>query len=434
MFKSETDKQKITILVVDDDDTGRYTISRILYQAGFEVIEAGNGAEGLKLAKEDPGLIILDVNLPDMSGFEVCRLVKANPATSLIPILHLSAAHRDSQSRVRGLEGGADGYLTQPVETPILLATVKSLLRMRQAEAEVVAVGRQWQITFDAINDGVCLMDTEKRIRQCNKAMANCLNKPMAEIIGHTCCEFVHGTSEVIERCPFLRMRETHARETLIFPLADRWFSIAADPMLDEDGNLIGAVHIMSDITEYKRAEEALRKLSITDNLTNLYNSRHFYNQLHAEIERAVRYNHPLSLLLLDVDNFKNYNDTYGHLKGDKVLAKMGEIIVMCLRKTDSAYRYGGEEFTVILPETDGRGALKVAERIRGGFETQGFSPAFDQAVYLTVSIGVAQYQPEEEFSSFIQRADMAMYLAKRKGKNQVIFSDIQAEEDTPND
>ena len=186
----------------------------------------------------------------------------------------------------------------------------------------------------------------------------------------------------------------------------------------------------IKDVTEFKRAEEALREsekrymeLSITDDLTGLYNSRYFYHQLNLEIERSIRYNHPLSLLLLDVDNFKGYNDKYGHLEGDKVLVKLGELIFACLRKIDSAYRYGGEEFTMILPETGSKGALKVAERLKRVFETERFSPVLTQTVYLTVSIGVAIYQLEEELSLFIQRADKAMYLAKEQGKNRIIFS-----------
>ena len=118
---------------------------------------------------------------------------------------------------------------------------------------------------------------------------------------------------------------------------------------------------------------EKLKKLAITDGLTDLFNSRHFYSQLEVEIDRSNRYKPPLSLLLLDIDKFKIYNDTYGHLEGDKVLFRLGQIIKSCLRKMDSAYRYGGEEFTVILPETGGKEALNVAQRIRTTIEAEKF-------------------------------------------------------------
>ncbi|MBM3240467.1 PAS domain S-box protein [Candidatus Poribacteria bacterium] len=259
MSNNNTHK-KITILNVDDEDAARYAVSRILRQAGFEVIEAANGAEVLRLVKKNPDLVILDVNLPDIIGFEVCRRIKADPATSSIPVLHLSATYQDSQSRVKGLEGGADGYLTHPTEPPVLISTVKALLRMRQAETEVLKAANRWNATFDAINDAIYLMDMEGRILQCNKAMTKLIGKSSDEIIGRACWELIHGTSEPIEGCPFVLMRETRKRETLVLPINDRWFNLAVDPLIGEDGNLIGSVHIISDITESKRMEEELQQ------------------------------------------------------------------------------------------------------------------------------------------------------------------------------
>ncbi len=174
------------------------------------------------------------------------------------------------------------------------------------------------------------------------------------------------------------------------------------------------------------RMMEKLQKLAITDGLTKLHNSRSFYSQLEVEVDRYNRYKHPLSLLLLDIDHFKQYNDNYGHLEGDKVLVKISQMIKSCLRKLDTAYRYGGEEFTVILPETSCDEALLVAERIRSVIQTESFEPVPDKDVSVTISIGVTQYMPEEQLSTFIQRADKAMYQSKQNGRNQVtsILSD----------
>jgi diguanylate cyclase (GGDEF)-like protein/PAS domain S-box-containing protein len=198
-----------------------------------------------------------------------------------------------------------------------------------------------------------------------------------------------------------------------------------------EDGTIAGYQGIVRDITAQKIMEEALREsekkykeLSITDDLTGLFNQRHFYNQLRAEIDRIQRYKHPLALLLLDVDNFKIYNDTYGHLAGDKVLAKLGEVIRNSIRKTDSGYRYGGEEFTVILPETSGQNAVVAAERLRKRFADEIFFPVPLEPVRVTVSVGIANYRDGEEIASFVKRADQNMYEAKTKGKNCVFFSD----------
>lgn len=163
-----------------------------------------------------------------------------------------------------------------------------------------------------------------------------------------------------------------------------------------------------------------LQKLAITDALTKLYNSRHFYTQIELEVDRSNRYGHPLSLLLLDIDHFKNYNDSYGHLEGNKVLHAFGRVIKSCLRKMDSAYRYGGEEFTVILPETSGDEAEIVARRIRSTVGDQGFFPLKDKEEVVTVSIGVTEYCLKEDVAAFIQRADKAMYQSKQEGRNRV--------------
>ena len=172
-------------------------------------------------------------------------------------------------------------------------------------------------------------------------------------------------------------------------------------------------------LAERMRMEEQLRELTITDDLTKLHNSRYFFKQLQSEMDRALRYSHPLSLLLIDVDDFKHYNDTYGHLEGDKVLVSLGEVIQGCLRKNDSGYRYGGDEFTAVLPETRGKEATTVAERIREGFGAIDFSPAPGVHGNGTVSIGVAEYKPDEGLQDFARRADMAMYQAKKGGGNK---------------
>lgn len=163
-----------------------------------------------------------------------------------------------------------------------------------------------------------------------------------------------------------------------------------------------------------------LEKLAITDGLTKLYNLRHFYNQLEIEIDRCNRYGHSLALLLLDIDHFKVYNDTYGHLEGDKVLVRLGQIIKSCLRTMDSAYRYGGEEFTIILPETTCEEAINVAGRLKTAVELECFLPEPGKIYTITISIGVTEYHDDEEISEFILRADKAMYKSKATGRNRI--------------
>ncbi|MCF8036055.1 MAG: diguanylate cyclase [Desulfobacteraceae bacterium] len=170
---------------------------------------------------------------------------------------------------------------------------------------------------------------------------------------------------------------------------------------------------------ERRQMREELKKLSITDDLTGLYNSRHFYRQLELEISRHSRYNHPLSLLFIDIDSFKTYNDRFGHPEGDRILSNLGGQISENLRSTDSAYRLGGEEFTVILPETESTSAVQAAERLMG--QVNAANPAFlPEAEPLTLSIGVTAYGEAEGLSDLVKRANQAMYMAKEKGKNRV--------------
>jgi two-component system cell cycle response regulator len=177
-----------------------------------------------------------------------------------------------------------------------------------------------------------------------------------------------------------------------------------------------------SEIKKRRVTEEALiesekrfRELSITDELTGLFNVRNFFHQLKDEIDRADRYSKPLSLIFVDINDFKNYNDKYGHLEGDQVLRKIAQTIQSCMRGSDSAYRYGGDEFVGILPETQEPGATIVAERIREIVKTHKFLPNPDKAVSMTVSVGIAEYTPGEEKEAFVKRADMNMYVAKNK-------------------
>lgn len=167
--------------------------------------------------------------------------------------------------------------------------------------------------------------------------------------------------------------------------------------------------------------ERRLLELSITDELSGLFNSRYFFQRLEQEIDRALRYHRPLSLLFMDIDNFKRFNDEHGHVEGDKVIREIGRTIQTLLRGNDIAFRYGGEEFVALLPETSGRGGGLVADRIRASFAEQTFNPADGSGpLHCTLSVGVAELEKNERPKAFVRRADQALYQAKAKGKNRV--------------
>ncbi len=167
-------------------------------------------------------------------------------------------------------------------------------------------------------------------------------------------------------------------------------------------------------IREKQKLEEEIRRLSITDDLTGLYNHRHFFKTLKTELTRAKRQKHTLALLMFDLDNFKEYNDVYGHLEGDRVLTKIGEIVVQCIRSNvDTGYRYGGDEFAIILIGVDLNKALDIAERLRAIIEKAELGT-------ITVSVGLAEYEEEMDSETFVKAADEALYLAKSSGGNRV--------------
>ncbi len=167
-------------------------------------------------------------------------------------------------------------------------------------------------------------------------------------------------------------------------------------------------------LLEKERLEEEVRRLSITDDLTGLYNHRHFFKTLEAELVRRKRQGTSLSLLMFDIDNFKQYNDLHGHIEGDRVLKKIGAIVKHSIRSNvDSGYRYGGDEFAVLLIGATREQALGIADRIRSTIEESGFEK-------ITVSIGLAEFNDQYDLEGFVKAADQAMYMAKNSGGNRV--------------
>jgi len=244
-----------TILNVDDFEPGRYARSRLLRSFGFDVREAKTGREALSLVLSvRPALVILDVNLPDISGFEVCRRLKASPTTAMMPVLQMSATYTGAVHQALGLEGGADGYLVEPVDPPVLLATLNALLRMKRAEETQRLSARQWEATFEAISEGVALLDRDGIVIRCNQAFRRLVATDGPDPVGQPLSVVLPGRVGDGDTL-VAQARGGRPRETREWEIHGRWLRATLDP-LDEGDRFAGAVCTVSDISERRRVEE----------------------------------------------------------------------------------------------------------------------------------------------------------------------------------
>jgi signal transduction histidine kinase len=248
-----------TILFVDDDPLQRRSMGYVLRQAGFEVVEAGSGNEALRQARERPDLVLLDVNLPDVNGLEVCRRLRADEATRSIPVLQVSAVYVQSEDRSQALENGADAYLVKPVEPRELVATVRTLLRVHAAEEAARLASRQWRTTFDALADAVFLLDDAGGVVRCNRAARDLLGRPFADILGQPYGRVVQEALGLPGPPPPPAPGEA-GRQTAEALLGRRWFRVTSDPIVGAAGRRTGNVQVLTDVTRGKELEGQLRQ------------------------------------------------------------------------------------------------------------------------------------------------------------------------------
>jgi two-component system, cell cycle sensor histidine kinase and response regulator CckA len=245
---------KRLILNVDDDEAGRYAVSRVLKQANFDVLEAANGADGLRLAAEhSPDLVLLDVRLPDIDGFEVCRRLKLKQETQTIPVVHMTASFLDSTFQARGLEGGADAYLLEPVDPAVLIASVNSMLRIRDAERDVRNYANAWQSTFDSMREGIAVLDSDATIVQANRSFRELFPESSRQVAG------IPGPSSHFSLNEVVRSVEKSGRHAKWEMTRERsTFAISLDPIQTPSGKQ-GVICVVRDVTERNQLEENLR-------------------------------------------------------------------------------------------------------------------------------------------------------------------------------
>jgi len=352
----------------------------------------------------------------DISLYDATRLMDENKVRSLTIIDH---------------KGDAIGIITKSDIIKNLRADYIAILKnmLKEKSRALVESELKYRTLVEQSLEGILIIQ-DGLIKFVNPTLLKILNYDEKETLGKDILRFLYPDSrdllsenlrKLYDRKPFespLELRMVHKNEEGIY------METLLTLIQYEDNPAI--LITLRNITERKKAEAELKRLVITDDLTGLYNQRYFYTQLTKEVERAKRHNRPLSLLLIDVDLFKEFNDTYGHWEGDFVLKKIGELLMKNVRDIDIAFRYGGEEFTVILPETNHEDAMIVAERIRKAVAQTLFYPftldGQPDIVSKTVSIGTTEFHQEDTLKSFLKRADNAMYQAKKSGRNVVVY------------
>ncbi len=307
---------------------------------------------------------------------------------------------------------------------------LKDITERKQTEEALKASEEKYRNLVENISDVIFDVDHRGVVLYFSQPGKDIWGYNREDVIGKNFIELVHPDDRDLLLQRFVELSDG-VEKPLSYRFKDkagnfRWVRTSTKPRI-ENGIFVGASGTLIDISKQKEVEALLmesekkyRELSIVDDLTQLYNSRHFYFQLKIELDRSNRYELPLTLLMLDLDNFKAFNDAYGHVEGDQVLMRIGQVLKRCLRETDFAYRYGGEEFTILLPMTTSADGAVTAERIRTEFKKETFSPAPGQDIHVMVSIGIAQYKHQEEMKVFVHRVDQLMYQAKKNGKDMV--------------
>jgi two-component system cell cycle response regulator len=448
------------VLVVDDVPANVKLLEARLSAEYFDVMTAVSGQEALNICERaECDVVLLDVMMPDMDGFEVCRRLKTGMTTHHIPVVMVTALDQPSD-RVKGLESGADDFLTKPVSDVALIARVRSLSRLKMMTDELrmravtsreigiesperdalVEAGRNGRILMvddrPALSDRIQNMLASEHLvdmeRDPTEALFHAAEGSYDLVIVSLDLENFDG----LRLCSQLRSLE-RTRNVPILAVAEvdnntrlvRALEIGVNDYLVRpfDKNEILA-RVRTQIRK-KRYAERLRdnvqlsiEMAITDALTGLYNRRYMETHVGTLVDQAVARGKPLSVLILDIDYFKSINDSHGHDAGDDVLQDFAIRIRKSIRGIDLACRYGGEEFVVVMPETDLAVATMVAERLRRRIASEPFPiQKGARMIEVTISIGIAALGPNDDAAAVIKRADQALYRAKRDGRNRVV-------------
>lgn len=449
------------VLIVDDVLANVKLLEAKLTAEYFGVLTARDGKEALGIVERaHPDIVLLDVMMPEMDGFEVCRRIKQNPITQHIPVIMVTALDSPAD-RIQGLEAGADDFLTKPVSDIALLARVRSLVRLKMITDELMmraATGERMGLQdLPSISDAdaeaggrILLVDdranSRGRVRGIisEKHEVTVEQKPQEalfravegefdlmivslQLANFDCLRLVSQLRSVdrTRNLPILVIGEPEDTGRLIRALDLGVNDYLLRPI--EKNELMARVRTQ---LRRKRFSDRLRsnleqsiEFAVTDALTGLHNRRYMEGHMATLVDQAAHRGKSLSVLLLDIDHFKEVNDTHGHDGGDAVIREFAKRVSHNVRSVDLVCRYGGEEFVVIMPETDIDVAGSVAERLRERIAGEQFGlPNSEEGLNVTVSIGIAGIETAFDTpADIVRRADEALYRAKRAGRNRVV-------------
>lgn len=441
----------INILVVDDTQANIALLTELLEKSGYQVCAANNAEQAIKVASHiNPNLILLDIMMPDIDGFEVCRQLKENPKTNSIPVIFISAK-TDIEDLMTGFSVGAVDYINKPFHTEEVIARINNQIQIQSLNQQLIASEREMrqlvikyqyqterleQIVKNVV-DGILETTSSGIIQRVNPAIERLFGYKAEEIYLTNFTELLAEpfASQYSEILSYDRNNPSCKQATVdenlielmgkrsngsLFPIE---FSFLKMPS-DEELYLI----VIRDISIYKDKEEKLRHLSYIDPLTKLANRRRFDESFLREWMRSQRTKKPLTFIMIDIDYFKQYNDTYGHQAGDICLTTLANVIKNIIKRPcDIIARIGGEEFAVILPDTDQIGAVNIAEKLRKSVCDLAIPHSSSEHKVITISLGIATSVSDEQgLTSKIlyNKADQALYQAKRSGRNKYIVFD----------
>jgi diguanylate cyclase (GGDEF)-like protein/PAS domain S-box-containing protein len=415
------------ILVVDDDQLMRVMLSDALTYAGFQVTAAADGVSALNcFVSVSPDIVLLDLLMPGKDGFETCLEMRRLPGGEYTPILMLTGLD-NAVSIHRAFEAGATDFIAKPVNTELLVHRIHYMLRSSRSVkklAESRARLEMLKVAVDSLPIGITFSDVNGVIVYSNPAEAKMHGYEVDELVGREARSFSTSNRSRPLSTEQLKDIEVWRRESVNVRKDGEEFPalLTSIPVRDSEAVYLGIITTCEDISERKVAEEKIRQLAYYDTLTGLPNRGMFLDRLHQTLSQAQREHEKVNLIFLDLDNFKDVNDTQGHDVGDILLKLVADRLAGCMRDSDVLARLGGDEFVVVCPSVATQDSIAaVVQRILAifsePFEIEG------RQIYTSASIGIAVYPDDSQDSTTLFRcADTAMYQAKNEGRAQFRF------------